>query len=110
MSLVPGIVMVGLAALLEGVAQVALKCAAGTTGARHTAWLGLGGALFVLEIGLYTRALKTLDIAVAYPLSALSYAAVVLAARILLGERPDRSRWASVALIVVGAACALPEG
>jgi multidrug transporter EmrE-like cation transporter len=101
--------MVCVAALLEGVAQVALKCAAGSSGTRHVVWLSLGGALFAVEIGLYTRALKTLDIAVAYPLSALSYAAVVLAARVLLGERPDRSRWTGVVLIVAGAACALPD-
>ena len=104
----PGVLMVLSGAVLEGVAQVCLKRTA-SSGSRRLPWLAAGVVLFLLEIGLYTRALKTLPVSVAYPLSALSYAAVVVAARLLLGERPDRRRWAGVLLVVTGAACALPS-
>jgi drug/metabolite transporter (DMT)-like permease len=110
MNLAPGVALVLAAALIEGVAQVCLKRATEIVRRTDAAWLALGVGLFVIEIGLYTRALKTLDVAVAYPLSALSYASVVLSARLLLGERPDRRRWSGVLLIILGAACAVPQG
>jgi drug/metabolite transporter (DMT)-like permease len=99
--------MVLCGAVLEGFAQVCLKRAS-VQGAQRP-WLVTGILLFLVEIGLYTRALKTLDVAVAYPLSALSYATVVLAAALVLDERPGVRRWLGVLLIALGAACALPQ-
>lgn len=107
-SLLPGLAMVLLGALLEGVAQVSLTRASRGTDWRHARWLVLAIALFAVEISLYTRALQQLPVAIAYPLSALSYAAVVLAAWLLLGERPNRRRWLGVLLIGLGAGLALP--
>lgn len=103
-----GVFMVLSGAVIEGVAQVCLKHSTAAQ-ARRQGWLAAGVLLFLVEIALYTRALKTLPISVAYPLSALSYAAVVLSAFLLLGERPDHRRWLGVVLIVLGAACAIPE-
>lgn len=108
MSASQAVLMVLAGAILEGVAQVCLKHAAAPRARRHY-WLLAGVGLFLLEIGLYTRALQTLPVSVAYPLSALSYAAVVVAARLMLGERPDRRRWIGVLLVAVGAACAIPS-
>lgn len=108
MNALPGVLMVLAGSLLEGVAQVCFKRAASEPQHRLR-WLAPGILLALIEIGLYTRALKSLPISAAYPLSALSYAAVVLAARVLLGEQPSRRRWLGIALIVAGAACALPE-
>ena len=102
-----GIALVLAGAVLEGVAQVCLKHAA-VPRIRRAHWLAAGVLLFLLEILLYTRALQILPVSVAYPLSAFSYAAVVLAARMMLGERPDRRRWFGVLLVALGAACAIP--
>ena len=109
MSLATSISLVLAGSALEGFDQVFLKLAASRKSWPYVFWTGMGSILFVLEIGLYTRALKSLDISVAYPLSALSYAAVVIAARLVLGEKPDVRRCLGVALIVAGAALAIPE-
>ena len=109
MNLMPGIILILAGSVLEGLAQVCLKVASAHTARSYVLWVSLGASLFLIEISFYTRALKTLDIAVAYPLSALSYAAVVIAARVLLGEKPNFRRWLGVAFIVAGAALAIPE-
>jgi undecaprenyl phosphate-alpha-L-ara4N flippase subunit ArnE len=109
MNLATAISLVLAGSALEGFAQVCLKLASSRQSGAYVFWTGFGSILFVLEIGLYTRALKSLDIAVAYPLSALSYAAVVIAARMLLGEKVALRRWLGVAFIVAGAALAIPE-
>lgn len=103
-----GAILVVVAALLEGVAQVGLKRAAQAQGWSHGTWLAGASLLFAVEIAAYTLALQRLPVALAYPLSALSYTAVVVAARLLLGERPGRRRWLGVLLITTGAALSLP--
>ena len=108
MNLMPGIILILAGSLLEGLAQVCLKLASTQTARTYALWAILGAGLFLIEITFYTRALKTLDIAVAYPLSALSYATVVISARVLLGEQPDFRRWLGVLFIVAGAALAIP--
>lgn len=109
MNLVPGITLVLVGSALEGLAQVCLKQAASYTALKYVSWVSLGALLFLFEIALSPRALKSLDIAIAYPLSALSYASVVIAARVLLKEYPTPQRWLGVAFIVAGAALAIPE-
>lgn len=109
MNVVPGILLVLSGSVLEGFAQVCLKRASDTKAWDYAKWITLGAGLFVIEIAFYTRALKSIDVAVAYPLSALSYASVVIAARVLLGEKPDFRRWLGVAFIVAGAGLAIPE-
>jgi multidrug transporter EmrE-like cation transporter len=109
MSLAAGMTLVLAGSALEGFAQVSLKIATRKKAWAYAYWTGIGALLFVIEICLYTRALKSLDIAVAYPLNALSYTSVVIAARVLLGEKPDLRRWMGVVFIIAGAALAIPE-
>ena len=103
-----GALLVVAAALLEGLAQVCLKLSAHAP-RRPREWWALGVALFVVEIALYTGGLRWLDVSVAYPLSALNYAAVVGASALLLGERGGSRRWWGVALVVLGAALSAPD-
>ncbi len=105
----PGVLLIVLAAGLEGVAQVCLKRSANAPRPQGHYWLAAGVALFAFEIGAYTRALKSLDVTLAYPLSALSYVAVALAARVLLKERPSRRHWLGLVFIMLGAAFSIPE-
>ena len=102
-----GVALVVIAALIEGLAQVCLKIGAHAI-RRAQAWVALGVALFVVEVLVYTAALRSLDVSVAYPISALSYAAVVAASALLLRERVGPRRGWGVALVVAGAAVSAP--
>ncbi len=98
-----GIILVVVSSAIEGFAQVCLKKSA-VLPARKAAWLALGIVLFVFEALLYTGALQSLEISTAYPLGALSFVAVILFSRWLLGEAIDLKRWLGLGLIVCGAA------
>lgn len=71
--------------------------------ARPLLWVGL--ALWAVELVAWVMVLQRLPLEVAFPLMALSYAAIPLAAHWWLRERLDRRQWAGVALITCG--CAL---
>ncbi len=71
--------------------------------ARPLLWVGL--ALWAAELVAWVMVLQRLPLEVAFPLMALSYAAIPLAAHWALGERLDRRGWTGVALITCG--CAL---
>lgn len=97
-----GILLVLLCTTLEGLAQVLLKK---STSAQRLArlWLGLGGALFIIEALTYTGALRLLDVSAAYPIGSLSFVVVTLLSRWLLDERITATRWAGVGAILIGA-------
>lgn len=103
-----GAMLVVVAAGFEGLAQACLKSAAHAP-RRINHWLLSGIALFVIDASLYTGALQLLDISVAYPISALSYVAVILASRWLLAETIGRWRWLGATLIILGVAIAVPQ-
>lgn len=67
---------------------------------RPLLWAGLG--LWAVELAAWVMVLQRLPLEVAFPLMALSYAAIPLAAHLVLGERLDRRQWAGVALITLG--------
>ena len=99
----PGIVLVLLCSVIEGVAQVCLKRSA-LAALGKSAWIALGLAFFAAEALLYTAALQTLEVSVAYPLGALSFISVALFSHWLLKESIDRRRWLGLTLILVGCA------
>ena len=70
--------------------------------ARPLLWAGL--ALWAAELVAWVLTLQRLPLEVAFPLMALSYAAIPLAAHWVLRERLDRRQWTGVALITLGAA------
>jgi drug/metabolite transporter (DMT)-like permease len=71
---------------------------------RPASWIALGVAAYVLETALYTLALARLDVSVAFPLGSLCFVGVALLSRLLLGEAVGPTRFAGVALIILGSA------
>jgi drug/metabolite transporter (DMT)-like permease len=97
-----GVVLVIVCTIIEGFGQVSLKKSV-LGGGTVRPWLCLGAGLLLIEALLYTGALRLLDVSTAYPIGSLSFVAVTVLSRWLLGERITAERWAGVALIVVGA-------
>lgn len=98
-----GIALVVLAAAIEGVAQMFLKLGR-MSDLHRVGWVALGLAAYAVEIVLYTLALRTVDISVAFPVGALSFVFVTALSRWPLGEAVGVRRWAGSFLIVWGAA------
>jgi multidrug transporter EmrE-like cation transporter len=98
-----GILLVVTCALLEGFAQIALKLSAVAT-ARRILWLVLGIGLFVIEIVVYSGALRLLEVSIAYAINSLDFVAVTLLSWWFLGEVVTKIRWIGVTLILIGTA------
>jgi drug/metabolite transporter (DMT)-like permease len=65
-------------------------------------YIALGLAAFVVDIILWTLALKFLDVSLAFPLSSLSLIMVVFLSRLRLKEKISPRRWIGVSLILLG--------
>jgi multidrug transporter EmrE-like cation transporter len=102
-----GLALVVAAVAVESLAQLLLKVGA-TGGAaclgRPAPWITLGVGAYCLEVFLYTLALHHLDVSVAFPLGSLCFVGVALLSRVFLGEAVGRTRFAGVALIILGSA------
>lgn len=101
-SIMLGIVLAVSATSLEGLGQVFLKL--GSKGRKVAFWTVIGLITFALEAVIYSLALRDLPVGIAYPIGALSFVFVTLLSQWWLGERVDRTRWAGVALIIIGTA------
>lgn len=66
-------------------------------------WCGL--ALWTAEVGAWLLVLTETRLAIAFPISTLSYVGVPLAAAWMLGERVTARQKAGMALVVVGVLC-----
>lgn len=111
-----GLVLVVAAMGVESFAQLFLKL--GALGAQPasvrsvvrlpqltpSAWIGFGVAAYVIEIFLYTEALRYLDVSVAFPLGSLCFVGVAVLSRLVLGESLGRMRLLGIGLILIGAA------
>ena len=64
--------------------------------------LWFGGFMYVLATFLWLKILSQADLSFAYPFAALAYAGGVLASQWVLKEKVTATRWAGVALILVG--------
>jgi len=69
-----------------------------------------GIAIWAIETLVWIAALQHLPLGVAYPIRALSFAVIPLAAWLLLNERLRASQIAGVALVVGGATCIAVSG
>lgn len=101
-SVLQGVVLAIAATLFEGTAQVFLKLA--SHGRHGFFWTALGLTTFAVEAVVYTLALRSLSVGIAYPIGALSFVFVTLLSQWWLGEYVDRTRWAGVLLIIIGTA------
>jgi undecaprenyl phosphate-alpha-L-ara4N flippase subunit ArnE len=98
-----GIVLVVIAAFLEGLGQVSLKKST-LTKVRCFFWIAAGVIVLALEALVYTEALRFLDVSVAFTILSLGTIAVTVLSRFVLGERVTKTRWIGVGLIFIGVA------
>jgi len=106
-----GVLIVLVCTVLEGIAQVFLKLSAmsaarakdlGAAWVRRYGWIALGVAFYLVEIGLYTIALRILTVSAAFAVSSLSFVTVTVFAAWMLHERVTRVRWLGIGLILGG--------
>jgi drug/metabolite transporter (DMT)-like permease len=67
-------------------------------------WFWLGIALMALAFFSLLALLTWADVSFVVPATALNYVVGALGAKILLGERLGRSRWAAILLVTLGVA------
>lgn len=97
-----GVLIVLGCAVIEGFAQVFLKLSAMRVAYQRYGWIVLGVAFYLVEIALYTVALRLLSVSTAFAISSLSFVTVAVLAAWLLRERVNTIRWAGILLILVG--------
>jgi undecaprenyl phosphate-alpha-L-ara4N flippase subunit ArnE len=105
----PGVFLVAICALLEGLGQVFLKKSA-ISAARSHLWIALSIATFIPNALVYTKALLLLDVSIAYPLGSLSFISVTLLSKWLLQEKVTTMRWAGVCFILFGVSLVVAHG
>jgi drug/metabolite transporter (DMT)-like permease len=98
-----GVLLVIACGVIEGVAQVCFKKSALAPQARLT-WVGAGVALFIAQAGIYTGALRFVEVSTAFPITSVGFIAVAVLSQRFLGEPVTRPRWIGIGLIVVGVA------
>lgn len=98
-----GIVLVIIAAVLEGLGQVLLKKST-LAKVRWFFWISAGVTVLALEALVYTEALKFLDVSVAFTIMSLNLIAITVLSHFILREHVTKSRWIGVGLIFVGVA------
>jgi drug/metabolite transporter (DMT)-like permease len=96
-----GILLVVASTMVEGFGQVFLKKSALDASRRHV-WILLGVSVLIVEVILYSGALRFLAVSTAFPLTSISFVMVTVLSRWLLGEVVAPRRWLGVALILVG--------
>jgi drug/metabolite transporter (DMT)-like permease len=96
-----GVVLVLLCTIIEGFAQIFLKFSVMRPTAR-AAWIAAGVSFYIVEVAVYTNALRLLAVSTAFAISSLSFVTVALFAIWLLRERVTPVRWVGIALIVIG--------
>ena len=96
-----GVLLVVISTMVEGFGQVFLKKSA-IDPQRRRAWILVGVAILIVEVVLYSAALRFLAVSTAFPLTSLSFVMVTVLSRFMLGEVIAPRRWIGVALILLG--------
>jgi len=96
-----GVLLVVVSTMVEGFGQTMLKQSS-LDAARRLRWILLGVVILMVEIVLYSGALRFLAVSTAFPITSLSFVMVTLLSRWLLGEQVAPLRWVGVGLILVG--------
>ena len=96
-----GVLLVVVSTMVEGFGQIFLKKSALDV-TRRRRWILLGVAVLIVEVVLYSGALRFLAVSTAFPITSLSFVVVTLLSKWLLGEDVMLLRWLGVALILIG--------
>jgi undecaprenyl phosphate-alpha-L-ara4N flippase subunit ArnE len=101
-----GVSIVLACTVIEGFAQVFLKLSAmqAAVSVVRYGWIALGIGFYIVEVGLYTLALRLLNVSTAFAIGSLSFVTVAVLAAWLLRERITTRRWAGIVLILAGVA------
>lgn len=96
-----GILLVVVSALIEGIGEIFLKKSR-LQRQKQTFWVALGVSVFVVQMSIYTAALKFLDVGEAFSIASLSFVFVALLSKWLLREAVTPVKWLGIGLIVIG--------
>ena len=96
-----GILLVVLSSLIEGIGEIFFKKSR-LQRRRKSYWVLLGISVFVVQIAIYTAALRFLDVGAAFSIATLSFVYVALLSKLLLHEDVTPIKWLGVGLIVAG--------
>jgi drug/metabolite transporter (DMT)-like permease len=96
-----GVLLVVASTMVEAFGQTFLKRSSLDLDRRRR-WILLGVAILLVEIVLYSAALRFLAVSTAFPITSLSFVMVTLLSRWQLGEEVTPLRWAGVGLILAG--------
>ena len=96
-----GVLLVVVRTMVEAFGQTFLKRSSVDV-ERRRRWILLGVLVLMVEIVLYSGALRFLAVSTAFPITSLSFVMVTLLSRWQLGEEVAPLRWVGVGLILVG--------
>jgi drug/metabolite transporter (DMT)-like permease len=96
-----GILLVVLSSLIESVGEIFFKKSR-LQRRRKTYWVLLGVSVFIVQMVVYTAALRYLDVGAAFSIAALSFVFVALLSKLLLHEEVTPIKWLGIGLIVAG--------
>ena len=96
-----GLTLVVACALIEGGAQLSFKLSR-LRASQRALWTAIGIGAYLLEITLYTLALREIDVTIAFAMGSLSFVSVAILSRLVLNEKIDASRAVGLLLILCG--------
>lgn len=96
-----GILLVVVSSLIEGFGEIFLKKSR-LQRQRQIYWVVLGVSVFIVQIAVYTAALRFLAVGAAFAIASLSFAFVALLSKWLLREEVTPIKWLGIALIMAG--------
>ena len=96
-----GILLVVLSSLIEGVGEIFFKKSR-LQRQRQVYWVLLGVSVFVVQMAIYTAALRFMAVGAAFAIASLSFAFVALLSKLLLREEVTLIKWLGIGLITLG--------
>src|SRR5262245_51218907 len=96
-----GILLVVLSSLIEGIGEIFFKKSR-IERSRQVFWVLLGVSVFVVQMAVYTAALRFLAVGAAFAIASLSFVFVALLSKFFLREQVSPVKWLGIGLIVAG--------
>jgi multidrug transporter EmrE-like cation transporter len=96
-----GVMLVVASSLIESVGEIFFKKSR-LQRHRQVYWVLLGISVFIVQIAVYTAALRFLAVGAAFAIASLSFAFVALLSKLFLREAVTPIKWLGIALIMAG--------